>query len=139
MFDYPTSLIFVTAFYVFTLKFFSTSQSCNAATHPFSQPPILCLAALTANESDIAALLRREIEEEKKPEPTNLKHVVFGIDATTKLWEQRKNYIKIWYKSDMMRGTVWMDGEVATTADDDLKKELDMWRRSLEGSDEEKC
>ncbi|CAN1131856.1 hypothetical protein LINPERPRIM_LOCUS14033 [Linum perenne] len=102
-------------------------------------PPILCLAALTANESDIAALLRREIEEEKKPEPTNLKHVVFGIDATTKLWEQRKNYIKIWYKSDMMRGTVWMDGEVATTADDDLKKELDMWRRSLEGSDEEKC
>ncbi|CAN1778238.1 hypothetical protein LINPERHAP1_LOCUS14335 [Linum perenne] len=126
-------LLFVTASYVFyTLKLLSTTQSCNDASHPFSTttrlhdaPPgdkttLLSLATLAANESDAAALPRREIEEEeKKPELTDLKHVVFGIAASAKLWEQRKNYIKIWYKSDKMRGVVWMDDEVATTEEDD--------------------
>ena len=40
---------------------------------------------------------------------TEISHVVFGIAASAKLWEQRKNYIKIWYKQDQMRGIVWLD------------------------------
>ncbi|CAN0841215.1 hypothetical protein LINGRAHAP2_LOCUS3161 [Linum grandiflorum] len=133
-------LLFVTASYVFyTLKLLSTSQSCNdAAHHPFTTttarledapPGLLSLAALSANESDSDSLPRREIEEDeeeeekekkKKPEVTDLKHVVFGIAASAKLWEKRKNYIKIWYKPEKMRGVVWMDSKVSTTADRNL-------------------
>ncbi|CAN1340117.1 hypothetical protein LINPERPRIM_LOCUS38734 [Linum perenne] len=102
-------LFFVTITYVFnTLKLVSTSQSCN--DEPFSSTRDLSLASVTTtNHSDPhldtatdVALPRREIEETipkpKKTQPTDLQHIVFGIAASAKLWEHRKNYIKIWYK-----------------------------------------
>ena len=45
---------------------------------------------------------------------TEISHVVFGIAASAKLWEQRKNYIKIWYKQDQMSGIVWLDKPLKT-------------------------
>ncbi|CAN6239594.1 unnamed protein product [Urochloa humidicola] len=39
---------------------------------------------------------------------TSLRHVVFGIAASARLWEKRKEYIKIWWRPGM-RGFVWMD------------------------------
>ncbi|KAL9679961.1 hypothetical protein QQ045_017832 [Rhodiola kirilowii] len=49
---------------------------------------------------------RSEPVEEKR---TNLSHVVFGIAASAKLWDTRKNYIKTWYNATTMRGIVWLD------------------------------
>ncbi|KAL8216717.1 hypothetical protein R6Q57_023554 [Mikania cordata] len=55
------------------------------------------------------------------PEKTELKHIVFGIAASAKLWEKRKNYIKLWWKKEAkMRGTVWLDDAVETEPDDGL-------------------
>ncbi|KMZ74872.1 hypothetical protein ZOSMA_121G00470 [Zostera marina] len=48
-------------------------------------------------------------EEEK---PTALRHVVFGIAASANMWEQRKNYIKLWYHPNRTRGIVWLDEPV---------------------------
>ncbi|CAN6274920.1 unnamed protein product [Urochloa humidicola] len=44
------------------------------------------------------------------PAATTLHHVVFGIAASARLWEKRKEYIKIWWRpGGGMRGFVWMD------------------------------
>ncbi|BAF09658.1 uncharacterized protein [Oryza sativa Japonica Group] len=44
---------------------------------------------------------------------TTLQHVVFGIAASARLWEKRKDYIKIWWRPNAgMRGFVWMDQPV---------------------------
>lgn len=48
-------------------------------------------------------------------EKTGLEHVVFGIAASAKLWEKRKEYIKLWWKpEERMRGIVWLDSRVKT-------------------------
>ncbi|KAL6899480.1 hypothetical protein ACP4OV_006138 [Aristida adscensionis] len=44
---------------------------------------------------------------------TTLQHVVFGIAASARLWEKRKEYIKIWWRpGGGMRGFVWLDRAV---------------------------
>ncbi|MBA0552835.1 hypothetical protein Golob_023612 [Gossypium lobatum] len=50
--------------------------------------------------------------------PTEIHDVVFGIAASSKLWQKRKEYIKIWYKPDRMRGVVWLDNRVKYSAED---------------------
>lgn len=56
----------------------------------------------------------------KPREETNLSHVVFGIAASAKLWNQRKNYIKLWWRSNEMQGIVWLDEAVEKAEDDHL-------------------
>ncbi|TYI54875.1 hypothetical protein E1A91_D11G103100v1 [Gossypium mustelinum] len=53
-------------------------------------------------------------------EKTTLHHLVFGIAGSARLWEHRKNYIKLWWKPQEMRGTVWLDKTVANRSDDHL-------------------
>ncbi|WOL10615.1 hypothetical protein Cni_G19374 [Canna indica] len=43
---------------------------------------------------------------------TGLQHIVFGIAASSKLWEKRKEYIKVWWRPRQMRGFVWLDKPV---------------------------
>ncbi|WOL07120.1 hypothetical protein Cni_G15857 [Canna indica] len=43
---------------------------------------------------------------------TGLQHIVFGIAASSKLWERRKEYIKLWWRPRQMRGFVWLDKPV---------------------------
>ncbi|KAI4383828.1 hypothetical protein MLD38_009625 [Melastoma candidum] len=43
---------------------------------------------------------------------TELKHVVFGIAASSNLWEKRKEYIKTWWRPKETRGFVWLDKRV---------------------------
>ncbi|KAF2315279.1 hypothetical protein GH714_038680 [Hevea brasiliensis] len=52
-------------------------------------------------------------------ENTTLHHIVFGIGASSKLWDHRKNYIKLWWRPDEMRGIVWLDEHVKKDPDDD--------------------
>ncbi|KAI4310343.1 hypothetical protein MLD38_035327 [Melastoma candidum] len=50
---------------------------------------------------------------------TAIHHLVFGIAASAKLWDHRKDYIKLWFKpEESMRGVVWLDKEVPIAAGD---------------------
>ncbi|KAJ6804456.1 uncharacterized protein M6B38_183330 [Iris pallida] len=46
------------------------------------------------------------------PAPTSLRHIVFGIAASSSLWERRRDYIKLWWRPSEMRGFVWLDKPV---------------------------
>lgn len=54
------------------------------------------------------------------PPPTEIGHVVFGIAASARLWEQRKNYIKLWWRPKEMRGVVWLDKSVKVRSNEGL-------------------
>ncbi|KAJ9549309.1 hypothetical protein OSB04_021852 [Centaurea solstitialis] len=41
--------------------------------------------------------------------PTSLDHVVFGIASNARSWPQRKEYVKMWWKPDQMRGCAFLD------------------------------
>ncbi|KAD3642073.1 hypothetical protein R6Q59_004689 [Mikania micrantha] len=41
--------------------------------------------------------------------PTSLDHIVFGIASNAKSWPKRKEYVKMWWKPDQMRGCVFLD------------------------------
>ncbi|KAL9230998.1 hypothetical protein vseg_006276 [Gypsophila vaccaria] len=123
-------ILFVSVTYLlYTLKLVSTPGSCEFSdlSHPLRRSVVaISLPSVVNNASTVR---RREkdnnvpkiITRSKTPriEPTNISHVVFGIGASAKLWDQRKNYIKIWYNQSEMRGIVWLDGEVNTTKKDD--------------------
>ncbi|XP_022941680.1 uncharacterized protein LOC111446967 [Cucurbita moschata] len=49
---------------------------------------------------------------------TEIQDIVFGIASSAKLWEQRKEYIKLWFDPRKMRGVVWMDEPVGTKAEE---------------------
>ncbi|KAF9595193.1 hypothetical protein IFM89_037779 [Coptis chinensis] len=51
---------------------------------------------------------------------TELKHVVFCIAGSSNLWEQRKEYIKLWWKPRITRGMVWLDKPVKTRRNEGL-------------------
>ncbi|KAL4569772.1 hypothetical protein LXL04_025415 [Taraxacum kok-saghyz] len=40
---------------------------------------------------------------------TSLDHIVFGIASNAKSWPKRKEYVKMWWKPDRMRGCVFLD------------------------------
>ncbi|CAM0872472.1 unnamed protein product [Alopecurus aequalis] len=41
--------------------------------------------------------------------PTTLSHIVFGIGASARTWNQRRGYAELWWRPDTMRGHVWLD------------------------------
>ncbi|GMP49524.1 hypothetical protein CsSME_00016471 [Camellia sinensis var. sinensis] len=45
---------------------------------------------------------------------TQLKHIVFCIATSSKHWDQRKQYIKQWWRPRQTRGVVWLDQRVRT-------------------------
>ncbi|CAH2039294.1 unnamed protein product [Thlaspi arvense] len=49
----------------------------------------------------------------QSPEQTEIKHVVFGIAASAKLWKHRRDYVKLWWRpGGEMKGVVWLDKHV---------------------------
>lgn len=95
-------ILFVSLTYaIYTIKLVSTSTTCNHA--PFSTKRLSSSLPIIINN----ATATRHTQ-------TELRHVVFGIAASSKLWEHRKNYIKLWYKPKEMRGVVWLDDRVKT-------------------------
>ncbi|KAJ1411788.1 hypothetical protein SESBI_20842 [Sesbania bispinosa] len=121
-------ILFVTVTYVvYTLKLISTSRACHDGpfstdTHSSSHSKTLPVVNATAsslkflNATSLTAL--RRASRETNDGQTELRHVVFGIAASSKLWEQRKNYIKLWYKAKEMRGVVWLDNRVKKDEND---------------------
>ncbi|KAH9302410.1 hypothetical protein KI387_013993, partial [Taxus chinensis] len=43
---------------------------------------------------------------------TTLHNIVFGLASSTGKWNQRKQYVELWWKPDVMRGFVWLDQEL---------------------------
>ena len=72
---------------------------------------------------------KKEEEEEEDDIPydelsqrqdTKVEHIVFGIAASSNLWDQRKEYIKVWWKPNQTRGVVWLDSKVRVQANEGL-------------------
>ncbi|KAF8380182.1 hypothetical protein HHK36_027664 [Tetracentron sinense] len=121
-------IIFVSVTYlVYTLKIVSSSHPCsedpfNAHRH-FTQSSSLIsnitIVPASQNQNQVALVLREE-KSPQNPQQTGLQHIVFGIAASARLWEQRKNYIKLWWRPKEMRGIVWLDKAVKTRRDEGL-------------------
>ncbi|KAF3519960.1 hypothetical protein DY000_02061096 [Brassica cretica] len=117
-------LLLVSATYVvYTLQLISNSRACHV--EPFSavvrrlndivnsSQPLIIL------QSNQTAVIESHSSAPPPPPPeTELHHVVFGIAASARLWKQRKEYIKIWYKPDKMRGYVWLEKPVKRLDDE---------------------
>lgn len=94
----------------YTPKIVYSSSSCNSRESSSSSVDISDSVLDPAPESPLL----------EPREETNLSHVVFGIAASAKLWNHRKNYIKTWWRSSEMRGIVWLDEPVESADDDHL-------------------
>lgn len=49
-----------------------------------------------------------------------LKHAVFGIAGSSSLWKTRKEFVKLWWRPEEMRGYVWLDEDVVREDGDEL-------------------
>ncbi|KAJ6703556.1 TRANSFERRING GLYCOSYL GROUP TRANSFERASE [Salix viminalis] len=113
-------LLVSVSYVVYTLKLVSTSRACN--NEPFTTNRHLSVIShndslpLIQNHTSLA-IQRRENHEPRRE--TGLQHIVFGIAASAKLWEQRQKYIKVWYKPQEMRGIVWLDDKVKNQGRED--------------------
>ncbi|KAJ4712028.1 Beta-1,3-N-acetylglucosaminyltransferase lunatic fringe [Melia azedarach] len=126
-------ILFVSVTYVvYTLKLVSTSRACEDEAFSTAQRTSTAMVHnVTAKSSELLIqnqtasdhyhLHRRESQETRTERPTEIHHIVFGIAASAKLWDKRKEYIKIWYRpDDDMRGVVWLDSVVKTNTTDNL-------------------
>ncbi|OVA10913.1 Protein of unknown function DUF604 [Macleaya cordata] len=48
---------------------------------------------------------------------TSLDHVVFGIASSFKSWPKRKEYVRLWWKPEQMRGCVFLDKSIPAQND----------------------
>ncbi|GMY10711.1 glycoprotein-N-acetylgalactosamine 3-beta-galactosyltransferase 1 [Fagus crenata] len=75
----------------------------------------------STNEQDIEDEPMQPVLPQKSQRyDTDLKHIVFGIAASSNLWEKRKEYIKVWWKPKETRGVVWLDKRVRTRRNEGL-------------------
>ncbi|KAE8706346.1 Detected protein of confused Function [Hibiscus syriacus] len=125
-------ILFVSVVYViYTLKLLAASADDTYDDLPFASSLYRSLLNPNSTEETAAARLHSHRSARERqlgllqmpkappdPRPTEIHHVVFGIAASSKLWQRRKEYIKIWYKPDRMRGVVWLDNRVKYSAED---------------------
>ncbi|XWS38317.1 hypothetical protein CRYUN_Cryun19dG0121400 [Craigia yunnanensis] len=136
-------ILFVSVTYViYTLKLLTTSaqQTCEdtpftsylhrSLLHPnktsLTSPPLILNQTSettpphhrhrAVREKQVVAVQMQQVP--PKPKLTEIHDVVFGIAGSSKLWQQRKEYIKIWYKPNQMRGVVWLDDRVKYSPED---------------------
>ncbi|KQJ84180.1 uncharacterized protein LOC100837952 [Brachypodium distachyon] len=111
-------LLPITALYFFyTLHLLLASAASSSASSSSSSctPDSLAISRRTftnrtASENDKAAPAAAAAA---SMAPTTLQHVVFGIAASSRFWDKRKEYIKVWWRPrGAMRGYVWLDREV---------------------------
>ncbi|XP_059282989.1 uncharacterized protein LOC132036628 [Lycium ferocissimum] len=49
------------------------------------------------------------LQDDNLTSQTNLDHIVFGIASNELSWSKRKEYVKLWWKPNMMRGCVFLE------------------------------
>lgn len=100
-------LIFISFLYsLYILSLFTSPSSC------YTNPPPIKISNSISNLSSPILTPNQTLN------PTNLSHIVFGIAASSKLWQKRKEYIRLWYSPKSMRGYVWLDRPVKTYKSD---------------------
>ncbi|CAN4127319.1 unnamed protein product [Withania somnifera] len=109
-------ILFVSVTYViYTLKLVST-KSCNNDEFLTARNSLLVHGSQINSSISIQFTgVKEKVEDkqQKEEQKTGLEHVVFGIAASAKLWEKRKEYMKLWWKpEEEMRGIVWLDKPV---------------------------
>lgn len=116
-------ILFVSATYVvYTLKLVSSSHSCDNDDIFSHSHNHLSFGSSNKTISSSGPLIHNQavMKIDDSFNRTQLKHIAFGIAASAKLWEKRKNYIKLWWKPKEMRGVVWLDSPVKTSTDESL-------------------
>ena len=56
--------------------------------------------------------LNTPIKQHPLRKKTNISLIVFGMAASSRLWNHRKEYIKLWWRPNVTRGNFWLDQEV---------------------------
>ena len=72
----------------------SSATSLNASSSSTPPPP-----AAPASKTRLTA----------EEAPTGLRHIVFGIGASARTWDQRRGYAELWWRPDQIRGHVWLE------------------------------
>ncbi|GKU95221.1 hypothetical protein SLEP1_g8608 [Rubroshorea leprosula] len=115
---------------VYTLKLLTAPSHAACDDHLFSSSAVsnqqhISLPSISNTtlptpsiQNQTVGVSHRDILEETRKDPTEIHHIVFGIAASSRLWQKRKEYIKIWYQPNQMRGVVWLDNRVKYTAED---------------------
>ncbi|KAK4743892.1 hypothetical protein SAY87_010204 [Trapa incisa] len=106
-------LFFSVTYLAYALRLVSTSQRGCDEGHPFSTSRRLFNTSSPYNtDTPNRNQTVPRPATEKSQQRTELKHIAFGIATSAKLWDRRKDYIKLWYKPKEMRGIVWLDSAV---------------------------
>ncbi|XP_026426192.1 uncharacterized protein LOC113322334 [Papaver somniferum] len=118
---------------VYTTSTISSSTDVAAAVVDDDPTTTLSSSFTNSSSSDSLVSLKQDVEEEDRDktrlmqtssiarfDDTELKHVFFCIAASSKLWEQRKEYIKQWWRPRVTRGIVWLDKRVRTRRNENL-------------------
>ncbi|XP_006652683.2 uncharacterized protein LOC102710778 [Oryza brachyantha] len=115
-----TALYFFYTLHLLLASAASSSSTSSSSCAPDTTAASQLVSRLSTNRSaDAAAVTVAASVSEKKAaaaastETTTLQHVVFGIAASSRFWDKRKEYIKVWWRPrGAMRGYVWLDREV---------------------------
>ncbi|OWM88181.1 hypothetical protein CDL15_Pgr003593 [Punica granatum] len=123
----PSSPFSLPKFIVWLFAFISIAYFFYSLKFAFSPPPcirpsedVLSFSILRPHQKTLGQVPRLEIDKEK----TGLQHLVFGIAASSRLWDRRKEYIKLWWKPQHMKGIVWLDLPVKNNTDRRLLPQL---------------
>ncbi|KAA8516079.1 hypothetical protein F0562_019258 [Nyssa sinensis] len=106
-------IVFISLTYMFySLKFtYSSHDSCSTLSHDQHQS--------SSQVTQKAIIPSGSTQNQTDKHKTELRHIVFGIAASADLWENRKDYTKVWWRPNEMRGFVWLDNPVKNGSDDD--------------------
>ncbi|XP_065858378.1 uncharacterized protein [Euphorbia lathyris] len=52
-------------------------------------------------------------DEKRRGNKLTLKHVMFGIAGSSQLWKRRKEFVRLWWRPNDMRGHVWLEEPVS--------------------------
>ncbi|XP_010522968.1 PREDICTED: uncharacterized protein LOC104801400 [Tarenaya hassleriana] len=103
---WPLSKLMVSFVALISLSYIFYSLGFMVRSSSSSSPSI-------SPSSHIAISPKPRLGSGQNPEKTDLKHIVFGIAASAKLWKHRKDYVKVWWRPDGgMNGVVWLDKPV---------------------------
>lgn len=114
------SIIFITSICI--LHILTTdhdSSACNhqnlRRNHVISSSKFSNINKIISNSKSSVLLQSESVSSTSKTLDTNettLHHIAFGIGASAKLWDARKEYIKLWWRPNETRGHVWLDKPV---------------------------
>lgn len=103
-----TALYFFYTLHLLLASASSSASSCSPDTA--SSSSTISVSRMSANGTTAAAAMKTP---PAASTATTLQHVVFGIAASSRFWDKRKEYIKVWWRpGGAMRGYVWLDREV---------------------------